>query len=122
VKQFLSIALLLTYLSGLIQPNLTLIDFYLHRDDYTQRFCERLDEGITTCRASCYLDKLIAEAQKTQNPNKLVVVEKGKSPELISQIFIDKQVPQVEITTSETAKELQSQGGVPCVFHPPKSI
>ncbi len=122
MKQFLSIALLLTYLSGLIQPNLTLIDFYLHRDDYTQRFCERLDEGITTCRASCYLDKLIAEAQKTQNPNKLVVVEKGKLPELICQNSIDKKVPQVEITTSETATELQNQGGVRCVFHPPKSI
>ncbi len=122
MKQLLSIALLLTYLAGLIQPNLTLIDFYLHRDDYTQRFCVNLDEGITICRASCYLDKLIAEAQKAENPNKLVVVEKGKSPELICQNSIEKPILQVESTSRELTRKLQSQGGIHCVFHPPKTI
>jgi len=122
VKQLLSVALLLTYLAGFVQPNLTLIDFYLHRDDYTLRFCERLDEGITACRASCYQDKLIAEAQKAENPNKLVIVEKVKSPELVCQNAPDKLVMQVETTNRETASELQSQGGIHCIFHPPKAV
>jgi hypothetical protein len=122
VKQLLSFGLLLTYISGLIQPNLTLIDFYLYRDDYTLRFCEKLDEGITTCRASCYLDKLIAESQKADNPHKLAVVEKVKSPELVCHIPTEKRILQTTATGSETVRELRSQGGIACIFHPPKSI
>ncbi|MDZ7607679.1 MAG: hypothetical protein U5K79_19300 [Cyclobacteriaceae bacterium] len=49
-------------------------------------------------------------------------MEKAKSPEMVCLLTTEKPVPQIESPNPGAARELQSQGGIACVFHPPKSL
>ena len=83
MKYVFSISLLLIYLVGSIQSSWVIIDFYWNRDDYTQRYCRYLDEGITQCRASCYLENLIENQQENQLDANIITSRKIKIAEFI---------------------------------------
>ena len=89
MKYVFSISLLLIYLVGSIQSSWVLIDFYWNRDDYTQKYCLYLDEGITQCRASCYLENLLKDQHKDKSEAKLISSQQYKMTELISYEKID---------------------------------
>lgn len=84
MKYLISISLLTIYLFGTLQSSWVLIDFYWNRDDYTQKYCLFLDEGITQCGASCYLDKLLAEKEKEGSDAQIISNQKIKIVELSS--------------------------------------
>jgi hypothetical protein len=76
VKILLSIFFVGIYLVGSMQTTWVLTDFYWNRDDYTQKYCINLDAGITQCRASCYLERALNEADKNGSNAELVKTEK----------------------------------------------
>jgi len=65
-------------MGGLFQSSWILVDFYWNRDDYTQRYCQFLDEGITQCRASCYLDDLLEQRQNETSDTNILSTQKVK--------------------------------------------
>jgi hypothetical protein len=81
VKNLLSIFFVGVYLLGSMQTYRVLIDFYWNRDDYTQNYCVNLDAGITQCRASCYLDKLLEEEKENEGSTQIALTKKLKSVE-----------------------------------------
>ncbi len=89
MKYLFSISFIFIYLLGVLQPSWILIDFYWNRDDYTQKFCINIDEGITKCRASCYLDNLIEDQQHEKSEAKFISIQQSKMTELISWEIID---------------------------------
>lgn len=121
VKYLVSISLLLIYLTGSFQASWVLVDFYWNRDDYTQKYCQFLDEGMTQCRASCYLQDLLEEQQNNTSDAKIVSTQKVKI---------------IESTTKEEIAVSRSLSGLfqhkkylpsryhfdfyPIIFHPPK--
>jgi len=113
--------MLLIYLLGSMQSSWVLMDFYWNRDDYTQKYCQLLDQGITQCRASCYLNNLLEEKQNETAKAKIVSSQKVK----IVEIVINE-----ELTISDLSTGLQSPIGYcpsqyqfdfhALIFHPPK--
>ncbi|MCG8309965.1 MAG: hypothetical protein MI975_21395 [Cytophagales bacterium] len=85
MKHIFSISLILIYLVGTFQSSWVLVDFYWNREDYTQKYCQFLDEGITQCRASCYLDNLLEEQHNKTSSEKITASREIK----ISQIAND---------------------------------
>ena len=85
MKYLCSISLILIYLIGTFQSSWILVDFYWNRDDYTQKYCQFLDEGVTQCRASCYLDDLLEQQQNKTSSEKITASQEIK----ISQIAND---------------------------------
>ena len=57
----------------------------MNRDDYTQKYCLYLDEGITHCRASCYLENLLENQQKNKTDATIISSQQREITELISQ-------------------------------------
>jgi hypothetical protein len=122
VKNILSILFLTIYLAGSLQPSWTLIDFYWNRDDFTQKYCINLDKGITQCRASCYLEKLLEEERKNDYGVFVSMVKKLKTTEFDDQQQIaikpnDRNAP--EQTATDPA--FSHFDFTKAVFHPPKS-
>ncbi len=120
MKYFVSISLLVIYLAGTIQPSWFLIDFYMNREEMTRKFCVNLDKGITMCRASCYLENVKKERTK-ESDKKIVIPEKIKTVEVITQNQKQNLIPEAAITVVPlcyvrhyTFTYLAS------VFHPPK--
>ena len=121
MKYLFSISFILIYLLGSLQSSWVLIDFYWNREDYTQKYCQFIDEGITQCRASCYLNNLLEEKQNETAKAKIVSSQKVK----IVEIVIDE-----EYTISDLSTGLQSPIGYcpsqyhfdfhALIFHPPK--
>jgi hypothetical protein len=120
VRKFLSIIFVVTYVASAVQPHLTLIDFYLKRDFYTQNYCINLDAGITQCRASCYLQSLLEEEQN-DNDAEIVVLKKLKSAENLTQNedrdFKSDSIPIVHNTNYDHNYRLDLATSI---FHPPK--
>jgi len=67
---------------GSLQSSWLLIDFYWNREDYTQKYCLLLDEGVTQCRASCYLDNLLEEKKKDPAKTHINSYQKVKIAEI----------------------------------------
>ena len=121
MKYIISIALVVIYLGGIIQPSWFLIDFYLNRDDITQKYCVNLlDYGITTCRASCYLENL--KKEKTREPDsRIIAPEKIKSAEMSGTFKAEAPEPEKTNTSQGYFYNkvlLTKYSGA--VFHPPK--
>jgi len=117
----MSISLLITYLTGSLPSSWTLIDFYLNRDDYTQKYCRFLDEGITQCRASCYLENLLEEQQSKEPDAKILSIEKYKITELTSQEILELQL--ISNPGENATPYLSNHYQIDflyVVFHPPK--
>ena len=85
----LSIFSLIIYLIGSVQSSWVLVDFYWHRDDYTQQYCHFIDQGITQCRASCYLDDLMDDQQNETSGTKIILIQKIQVVEIASEEYID---------------------------------
>ena len=85
MKYLFSISFLFIYLLGTFQPSWILVDFYWNRDDYTQKYCLSLDEGITQCRASCYFENLLKNHQKDSPESTFISSLQYKMTELIRQ-------------------------------------
>ena len=84
MKYLFSISFILIYLLGSLQSSWVLIDFYWNREDYTQKYCQFLDVGITQCRASCYLDDLLEEKNKEPAKAHVNPHQKVKVTEIIN--------------------------------------
>jgi peptide methionine sulfoxide reductase MsrA len=107
---------------GSFQSSWVLIDFYWNRDDYTQRYCQFLDQGITQCRASCYLENQLETQQQDHSDAKIVSSQKVNVVELSSS---------EEYEFEDILKiEIQLKGYLSCqnhfdfhlfIFHPPKA-
>jgi len=98
-----------------------LIDFYLNRDDYTQKYCQLLDEGITTCRASCHLANLLEEQQNKKSDTKIISVEKVKLTEMTNQELSDLNIWHTfENENIEIQPNTYHFEYLHIVFHPPK--
>ncbi len=121
MKYVFSISFLLIYLAGSLQPSWILIDFYWNQDDYTQKYCLYIDEGISQCRASCYLEKMLEGHQKDESEAKLISDQQYKMLEFLS-------YEKMDFLSINTVKNLQPsyiidpyQYDFPhFVFHPPK--
>lgn len=121
MKYLVSISLLLIYLAGSIQSSWILIDFYWNRDDYTQKYCLYIDEGITQCRASCYLENLLEDRHNYKSEAKLISSQQYKMSELISYEKIDF----IQLNNPENHQSFYNSGQyqfdfLHFVFHPPK--
>ncbi|NJN24854.1 MAG: hypothetical protein HC819_02130 [Cyclobacteriaceae bacterium] len=81
MKQIFSISLLFVFLTGSIRPAWVFIDFHANRDDYTSQYCIMLDQGITQCRASCYLTNQLKVGQEENA--QLAPGHQPKSPEVV---------------------------------------
>ena len=122
MKNFFSIFFLVIYLAGFLQPSWTLVDFYMNRDDFTQKFCVNLDKGISQCRASCYLEKLLDEEQSNNGGVYLSMVEKFKIIEYSNhqRLTVKPDVEQVsDKAIIKPAKYLFDFSRA--IFHPPKA-
>ena len=121
MKYVISISLLTFYLVGSLQSSWVLIDFYMHRDDYTQKYCRFLDEGITQCRASCYLNDLLEEQQKDAHNSAIVTAQQPKTLELFEQnpfsTAISFSIQKQKIYCKPGNYQFDFQN---LVFHPPK--
>jgi hypothetical protein len=122
VKSILSVLFLSIYLVGFLQPSWTLIDFYWNRDDFTQKYCVNLDKGITQCRASCYLEKLLEEDKKNDYGVFVSMVKNLKTTEYNNQQRIAVKPNDMHVS-EQTAiyPAFYSFDFTRTVFHPPKS-
>lgn len=94
----------------------------MHRDDYTQKYCRFLDEGITQCGASCYLDELLEKQQKDAHDSAIVTAQQPKTLELFEQERAIKK----NIFNIQKQKFYYKPGNYQfdfqnLVFHPPKA-
>jgi hypothetical protein len=122
VKNFLSIFFIGIYLLGSMQTSWVLVDFYWNRDDYIQNYCVNLDAGITQCRASCYLDKLLEEEKGNSKNAQIALLKKLKSTEF-SQNWIEVE-REVEISQNRYTSfylNFYHFDFTDIIFHPPKS-
>ena len=121
MKYIFSIAFIFIYLAGSLQSSWVLIDFYMNRDDYTQKYCLYLDGEITQCRASCYLEKLQEKQQKGKTDSTIISSQQHKIIELISQekisfkSFFKLVIISVFYDTGQYQFDFQK-----LIFHPPK--
>lgn len=94
----------------------------MNRDDYTQKYCRLLDQGITQCRASCYLDDLLAEQQSGQEEAQIIISQQQKFYELISpeKTSLDHTF-ETKKNTSFFYTHLYEFDAQQFVFHPPKA-
>ena len=83
MKYLVVISLLIIYLASAFQSSWTLIDFYMNRDDFTNKYCEFLDQGITQCRASCYLEKIMSHEENGESKSQILPSYKTKVVEII---------------------------------------
>ena len=122
MKILVSISLIMIYLIGTLQTSMILIDFYWNRDDYTKRYCEFLDQGITQCGASCYLDDLLKTKESKESeakfvaPRNLKVLEYTLNDELtIKRSFF--------FTSGSNGYHVNNYRFDHCypIFHPPKT-
>ena len=121
MKYVVSISLLFFYLAGTFHSSWTLVEFYWNRDDYTQKFCQLLDQGITQCRASCYLEDLLDDKSDTSG-NKILSNHKIKITELTN--FCDSYAIRVPFSMTgliEHNPSWYAPDYYPVIFHPPKA-
>jgi hypothetical protein len=122
VKNLLSIFFVGVYLLGSMQTYRVLIDFYWNRDDYTQNYCVNLDAGITQCRASCYLDKLLEEEKENEGSTQIALTKKLKSveyPQNWNNVESEIEVPQhMHAAFNRNFYHFDFSD---IIFHPPKS-
>lgn len=120
MKYLISISLLIVYLAGSIRSSWTLIDFYIHRDDLTMKYCRFLDQGITQCRASCYLESLLAEEEKTNPSTKILPTQITKTIEITySEVMDLVHVDSNRKTYNERCVVLHADEHFSPVFRPP---
>ena len=107
---------------GTFYSSWILVDFYWNRDDYTQKYCQLLDQGITQCRASCYLNDLLEEKHdetsnsKIASTHKVKIIEIGSDEELAISYSLSGLSPQMEYCPSQYHFDFYS-----VIFHPPKA-
>jgi hypothetical protein len=92
----------------------------MHRDDYTQKYCVFLDQGISQCRASCYLEKLLDDKKQNREEN-LRSSEREKDQEKIS----EEDSGPIKVFTELSANSFHYANTYQFdvfqfVFHPPK--
>ena len=93
----------------------------MNRDIYTQKYCQFLDEGITQCRASCYLDDLLKENQSDEPVAKIGSSSQQKMSELISQeIVIFFNETKLDKHQSFFDSDPYQFDFLQFIFHPPK--
>lgn len=122
MKYLFSISLILIYFVGSFQSSWVLVDFYWNRDDYTQKYCQVLDQGITQCHASCYLEELLKEEHNDSSEAKIISTQKIKVVEISSNQDINFQTL---IKFNNHLKEYLSDQYqfdiLHFIFHPPKA-
>ena len=93
----------------------------MNRDDYTQKYCQYLDEGITQCRASCYLENLLENQKKNKTDATIISSQQHEITELISQekIPIDSFFTLGKISAFYDTGHYQFDFQK-LIFHPPK--
>lgn len=122
MKNFLSIFFVGIYLLGSMQSSWVLLDFYWNRDDYTQNYCINLDAGITQCRASCYLDKLLEEERENEGSAQIALVKKLESVEFPqSWIKAEAEIEVPQNTHAAFYRNFYHFDFTDIIFHPPKS-
>jgi len=121
VKILLSIFFVGIYLVGSMQTTWVLTDFYWNRDDYTQKYCINLDAGITQCRASCYLERALNEADKNGSNAELVKTEKIRITEYkVDQLLNPKHTKSLKQVLYLFYENTYKFEFSEFVFHPPK--
>ena len=66
------------------------MDFYWNQNDYTEKYCQVLDKGITQCRASCYLDNLLEKKHKEPSEALINSQQKVKVVEITTEYMKNK--------------------------------
>ena len=82
VKSLITTGCLLAYLAASLYQSWIMVDFYWHRDDYTQQYCKFLDEGMTMCRASCYLSEQLQPTQEGEREATIKALPKIKTAQI----------------------------------------
>jgi len=106
---------------GIVQTSMVLVDFYWNRDDYTQKYCTALDQGITQCKASCYLYEMLEDSQDEASIAQISHVEKIN----LAQLTFDESISlSLNEMLEQTIEEYKSDNYYydfhRFVFHPPK--
>lgn len=114
--------MLAVYLIGTVQSSWILVDFYWNRDDYTLKYCQFLDQGITQCRASCYLGELLDEMQDEEPPTKITLTEKVT----LAQLACKENITLTPNDYFQQHVERHNSDNYRCdfrrfIFHPPKA-
>ena len=113
---------MLIYLFGSWPSTWILIDFYSHRDAYTQKYCRYFDEGITQCRASCYLEQLLEKEQNDQPEAYFVSSQPFKMTEQVkNENFIFGHLYNPAKQQHPYQCILYQSGYAKYIFHPPKA-
>lgn len=75
MKKIYSIILLLSFLTGAIQPIVPLLEYHFFKESIIEFFCVNRDVPESDCEGFCYLTNQIQESQDKQTETKAGHVE-----------------------------------------------
>lgn len=72
-QKSITIIFLFSFLIGLLQPVLPLVEYYVFKESIIELFCENREVPETECEGSCYLtNQLKKSEEKSESPGNLI--------------------------------------------------
>lgn len=111
----------ISFLIGLMQPILPLVEYYVFKESIIELFCENRDEPETECEGSCYLTNQLKKNEgKSDSPGNLINFED------IPNVFLTRSPVLTRLMPPDDTLQMYYQNHRPDtisyqVFHPPRS-
>ncbi len=120
LRQSIAILFLTSYLVGIIQPVLPMMEYYLFKESIVELFCVNRDVPESDCEGSCYLaDQMEKSNKKSGKSGTLINVEDIPIFILPGVCMLSRLSPPFEkLKIGEAIRPLD--GVVSPPFHPPK--
>jgi hypothetical protein len=121
VKYLISISLLIVYLVGFLQTSWDLTNLYWDKHDFNQEFLHFLDQQISQCHASDYVDEVLQQRDDKGSNAKIIITQKVKLVEFASTEKISLEANAHFINQDKSCiSDPYQYDYLKLIFHPPK--
>ena len=121
MKSFTSALLVIIYMTGMLQTSRDLTNLYWDNHDFNQEFLHFLDQQISQCHASDYVDEVLQQRDDKGSNAKIFITQKVKLVELVSTEKISLEANAHFITQDKSCISDPYQYDYhKLIFHPPK--
>ena len=111
----------MSYLAGIIQPVLPMIEYYLFKESIITLFCVNQDVPESDCEATCYLTEQIEKSnQKTGSNGTLINVDDIPVFVVSGSFLLPLPYPPFENIKMRVVAHM-SDGMLDATFHPPRT-
>ncbi len=118
LRKILAISFLFIYFTGLLQPALPMIEYYMYKESISELFCEERNNPDSDCEGTCYLSNQIEDQDKQDRPENLLNTDDVLVLLPVSELQVPRYNPPLASYLYSPASA-PAEGVSPDLFQPP---